>query len=83
MDHEIWKAESVDTEDQRKIVYKPQFLNKEKISLKEYVEAKEERMNKIFAKATNSIPSGMGAHVKNNQRFTVEQKYEWEENTAN
>lgn len=82
MDHEIWKAESVDTDDQSKIVYKPQFLNKDKISLKEYVAAKEERMNKIFAKVTNSIPSGMKAQVKNNQRFTVEQKYEWEENEA-
>lgn len=82
MDHEIWKAESIDTDDQNKIVYKPQFLNKDKISLKEYVAAKEERMNKVFAKVTNSIPSGMKAQVKNNQRFTVEQKYEWEENEA-
>ncbi len=83
MDHEIWKAESVDTNDQNKIVYKPQFLNKDKISLKEYVAAKEERMNKMFAKVTNSIPSGMKAQVKNNQRFTVEQKYEWEDNEDN
>jgi len=79
MDHDIWKAESVDIDDQTRITYKPQFLNKDKISLKEYVAAKEERMNKIFAKVTNSLPSNMKTNVKNNQRFTVEQKYEWEQ----
>lgn len=79
MDHDIWKAESVDIDDQTRITYKPQFLNKDKISLKEYIAAKEERMNKIFAKVTNSLPSNMKTNVKNNQRFTVEQKYEWEQ----
>lgn len=78
MDHEIWKAELVDLDDKNKIVFKPQFLNKDKISLKEYVAAKEARMNKIFAKVTDNLPSNMKSNVRNNQRFTVEQKYEWE-----
>lgn len=78
MDHEIWKAESVNINDKTNVAYKPQFLNKDKISLKDYVAAKEERMNKIFAKVTNSLPANAKGNVKNSQRFTVEQKYEWE-----
>ncbi|GAA4153955.1 hypothetical protein GCM10022217_10290 [Chryseobacterium ginsenosidimutans] len=78
-DHDIWKAESVNINDEKSIVYKPQFLNKEKISLKEYVNAKEAHMNKIFAKVTNNLPkTDAKIQVTTNQRFTVEQKYEWE-----
>jgi len=80
MDHEIWKAESVDVDDKSTIVFKPKFLNKEKISLKDYVAAKEAHMNKIFAKITDNLPkTNFNAKVTTNQRFTVEQKYEWEE----
>jgi GLPGLI family protein len=78
-DHDIWKAESVNIDDKNVIVYKPQFLNKEKISLKEYVNAKEAHMNKIFAKVTDNLPkTDAKIQVTTNQRFTVEQKYEWE-----
>lgn len=78
-DHDIWKAESVDINDKSAVVFKPQFLNKEKLSLKEYVEAKEAHMNKIFAKVTDNLPkTDSKVQVTNNQRFTVEQKYEWE-----
>lgn len=78
-DHDIWKAESVVVDDKSSIVFKPKFLNKEKISMKEYVEAKEVRMNKIFAKVSDNLPtSSVKTRVINNQRFTVEQKYEWE-----
>ncbi len=78
-DHDIWKAESVNIDDKNTIVYKPQFLNKEKISLKEYVNTKEAHMNKIFAKVTDNLPkTDAKVQVTTNQRFTVEQKYEWE-----
>jgi len=78
-DYEIWKAESVVVDDKTEIAYKPKFLNKEKISLKEYVEAKEAHMNKIFAKVTDNLPkTNFKVNVVKNQRFTVEQKYEWE-----
>lgn len=78
-DYEIWKAESVVVDDKTEIAYKPKFLNKEKISLKEYVEAKEAYMNKIFAKVTDNLPkTNFKVNVVKNQRFTVEQKYEWE-----
>lgn len=80
MDHEIWKAESVDIDDKTAIAFKPQFLNNEKVSLKAYVEAKEAHMNKIFKKVSDAIPNSIGkTTITNNQRFTVEQKYEWEE----
>jgi GLPGLI family protein len=75
-DHDIWKAESVDVDDKSTITFKPKFLNKEKISLKDYVEAKEAHMNKIFAKVAENLPKS--SKVITNQRFTVEQKYEWE-----
>jgi len=62
------------------LYFKPKFLNKEKISLKDYVAAKEAHMNKIFAKITDNLPkTNFNAKVTTNQRFTVEQKYEWEE----
>lgn len=76
MDHEIWKAESVEVDYEKAIVYKPKFLNKEKISLKEYIEVKEAKMNEVFKKVSSALPSS--SNVTNNQRFTVEQKYEWE-----
>jgi len=80
MDHEIWKAESVDIDDKTEIVFKPQFLNKEKLSLKDYVAAKEAHLNKVFAKITDNLPkTNFKTQVTTNQRFTVEQKYEWEE----
>ncbi|MDR6159357.1 GLPGLI family protein [Chryseobacterium sp. SLBN-27] len=79
LDHEIWKAESIHVDDKSTIVFKPQFLNKEKISLKDYVAAKEAHMNKIFARITDNLPkTNSKAKVTTNQRFTVEQKYEWE-----
>lgn len=78
MDHEIWKAESVDINDSSTISFKPQFLNKEKISLKDYIEVKEAHMNKIFKKLNNALPPSNNINVVTNQRFTVEQKYEWE-----
>ena len=82
-DHEIWKAESINIDDKKSMVYKPQFLNKEKISMKEYVEIKEESMNKIFSKVRDQITSAGGKiNVTTNQRFTVEQKYEWETETG-
>jgi len=77
-DHDIWKAESVKIDDQSKIAYKPKFLNKEKISLRDYIEAKEARMNKIFANISDKIPENLKTTVVNQQRFTVEQKFEWE-----
>lgn len=79
MDHEIWKAESVDINDNTAIAYKPQFLNKEKISLKDYVDVKEAHMNKIFKKLSDALPPSNNIKVTTNQRFTVEQKYEWEQ----
>lgn len=79
MDHEIWKAETVTIDDKKLIAYKPQFLNNEKISLKDYVEAKEAHMNKLFKKVSDAIPASSGKITsQNNQRFAVEQKYEWE-----
>ncbi|MFY1046684.1 GLPGLI family protein [Chryseobacterium sp. GP-SGM7] len=78
MDHEIWKAEFINIDDQTIITYKPKFLNKEKISLKDYVETKEAHMNKIFKKVSDALPSSNNINITNNQRFTVEQKYEWE-----
>ncbi|WP_278352601.1 GLPGLI family protein [Chryseobacterium gleum] len=80
-DYDIWKAESVSTDDQSKIVYKPQFLRKDKISFKEYVKAKEAHMNKIFAKVSDALPKNSKITVRTNQRFSVEQKYEWENNS--
>lgn len=78
-DHDIWKAEFVDIDDKSAIVFKPKFLNKEKISLKDYVAAKEAYMNKIFAKVTDNLPeSNVRTQITTHQRFTVEQKYEWE-----
>lgn len=83
-DRDIWKAESVSINDNTKVVFKPQFLNKEKISLREYVTAKEAYMNKIFTKVTDNLPkSDAKIHVSTNQRFSVEQKYEWEEEPSN
>ncbi|MCS3870152.1 hypothetical protein J3D55_003068 [Chryseobacterium ginsenosidimutans] len=65
-------------------MYKPQFLNKEKISLKDYVAAKEAHMNKIFAKVTDNLPkTSAKVQVTTSQRFTVEQKYEWENEASN
>ena len=79
MDHEIWKAEKVTVDDKKSIVYKPQFLKNEKISLKDYVEVKEAHLNSLFKKVGDALPtSGGKITVQNNQRFTVEQKYEWE-----
>ncbi|PXW17962.1 GLPGLI family protein [Chryseobacterium sp. CBTAP 102] len=78
-DYDIWKAESVDVNDKSAIAFKPQFLKKEKISLKDYVAAKEAHMNKIFAKLTDALPKNYNARVTTNQRFSVEQKYEWED----
>ena len=37
-DHEIWKAESVNIDDKTNVTFKPQFLNKEKISFKDYAQ---------------------------------------------
>lgn len=78
MDHEIWKAESVNIDDKTKIAFKPQFLHKEKISFKDYVDAKESHMNKMFKKVSDALPASSSINVVTNQRFTVEQKYEWE-----
>ncbi|MET3037732.1 GLPGLI family protein [Chryseobacterium sp. NRRL B-14859] len=78
-DYEIWKAEWVDADDKKEIVFKPKFLKREKISLKDYVEAKEAHMNKIFAKVADAMPkNNFKTTITTNQRFTVEQKYEWE-----
>lgn len=80
MDHEIWKAEMVTVDDKTSISYKPQFLKKEKINFKDYVEAKEAYMNKLFQKVSDAIPASSGKITsQNQQRFTVEQIYEWEE----
>lgn len=78
-DYEIWKAESVVIDDKSEISYKPKFLNKEKISLKDYVDAKEAYMNKIFAKVRDNLPkTDFKVNIQTKQRFTVEQMYEWE-----
>ncbi|WP_412850576.1 GLPGLI family protein [Chryseobacterium sp. PMSZPI] len=78
-DYNIWKAESVDVNDKTAVTFKPQFLKKEKISLKDYVAAKEAHMNKIFAKVADALPkTNFKTKITTNQRFTVEQKYEWE-----
>lgn len=77
-DQDIWKAELVVVDDNSTIVFKPKFLNKEKISLKEYINAKEAYMNKIFDKVKNSIPASANAQITTNQRLSVEKKYEWE-----
>lgn len=80
LDNQIWKAESVIVDDKEDIIYKPKFLSKEKISLKDYVDIKETYMNKIFDKLDDVIlKSSPNAKIENNQRLTVEQKYEWEE----
>lgn len=77
-DQDIWKAELVVIDEKKSIVFKPNFLNKEKISLKEYVNTKEAYMNKIFDKVKNSIPASANAQITTNQRLSVEKKYEWE-----
>jgi GLPGLI family protein len=77
-DQDIWKAELVVIDDKKSIVFKPNFLNKDKISLKEYVNVKEAYMNKIFDKVKNSIPASANAQITTNQRLSVEKKYEWE-----
>lgn len=79
-DSEMWKAESVVVDDKTKIDFKPKFLKREKVSLKEYLEAKEAHMNKIFAKTDDILlKSAPNVRIETKQRFTVEQKYEWEE----
>lgn len=78
MDHEIWKAEKVTIDDKTSVAFKPQFLNKEKFSLKDYVDVKEAHMNKIFKKVSDALPQSSNLKVTTKQRFTVEQKYEWE-----
>lgn len=75
---DIWKAESVIVDDKDNIVFKPKFLSKEKISLKEYVNKKEAYMNKMFDKVKNAIPASVNAQITSNQRLSVEKKYEWE-----
>ncbi|WP_412850641.1 GLPGLI family protein [Chryseobacterium sp. PMSZPI] len=78
-DYNIWKAELVDVDDKTTVAFKPQFLKKEKISLKDYVAAKEAHMNKIFAKIADALPkTNFKTKITTNQRLTVEQKYEWE-----
>jgi GLPGLI family protein len=83
MNHDIWKAESVNIDDSTKISYKPSFLNNEKLSLQDYIEVKEARMNKIFAKLADNLPkSDVKVKIVTNQRMSIEKLYEWESETA-
>ena len=76
--YDIWKAEFVNFNDNTKIIYKPQFLNKEKISMKEFVNMKEEHLNKLFKKTASSFSSNYNIRVEN-KRLGIEKIYEWEE----
>ncbi|TXF76257.1 GLPGLI family protein [Chryseobacterium sp.] len=76
--YDIWRAESIDVDSKEKIGYKPQFLNKENIKMRDFVEMKEAEINAVFAKTRAALPPDLKVKVEERKRFGVEQIFEWE-----
>lgn len=75
----MWKADSVDLDSKKEVVYKPKFSKHHNIGIRDYVEKRDQKIKNFNTEARRNLPEG--TEVKSmvpNFRFGVEAKYEWE-----